>query len=165
VQITVKYGNAASIQFPFITGAPRPARRGCCAADELAVPFFHTSLHENKDDFQDITRYFSARSHESPTTMSTRRNRLLNRVLALALPALFGCCVTGQAGTFNVRDYGAQGDGRALDSPAIQKTIDACAKAGGGTVRLAPGTYLSRPFSKARRNSPITVLPTAKSPA
>ena len=78
--------------------------------------------------------------------MSTRRNRLLNRVLALALPALFGCCVTGQAGTFNVRDYGAQGDGRALDSPAIQKTIDACAKAGGGTVRLAPGTYLSKPL-------------------
>jgi polygalacturonase len=51
-----------------------------------------------------------------------------------------------QAGTFNVRDYGAQGDGRTLDSPAIQKTIDACAKAGGGTVRLAPGTYLSKPL-------------------
>jgi len=78
--------------------------------------------------------------------MSTRRSRSLNRVPALAWLALFGCCVMGQAGTFNVRDYGARGDGRTLDSPAIQKTIDACAKAGGGTVRLAPGTYLSKPL-------------------
>lgn len=80
------------------------------------------------------------------TAMSTRRKCPLNRVLALALLAFLGCGVMGQAGTFNVRDYGAQGDGRTLDSPAIQKTIDACAKAGGGTVRLAPGTYLSKPL-------------------
>jgi polygalacturonase len=51
-----------------------------------------------------------------------------------------------RAGTLNVCDYGAKGDGRTVDSPAIQKTIDACAKAGGGTVRLAPGTYLSKPL-------------------
>jgi polygalacturonase len=61
----------------------------------------------------------------------------------------------GQAGTFNVRDYGAKGDGRTLDSPAIQKTIDACAKAGGGTVRLAPGTYLSKPLFLRGNNSTL----------
>jgi polygalacturonase len=78
--------------------------------------------------------------------MNTHRTHPLNRVPTLALLALLGCCATGQAGTFNVRDYGAQGDGRALDTPAIQKTIDACAKAGGGTVRFTPGTYLSKPL-------------------
>jgi polygalacturonase len=44
---------------------------------------------------------------------------------------------------FNVRDYGAAGDGKTLDSPAINKAIEACAQAGGGTVLVPAGTYLS----------------------
>jgi polygalacturonase len=44
---------------------------------------------------------------------------------------------------FNVRDYGAAGDGKTLDSPAINKAIKACAAAGGGTVLAPAGTYLS----------------------
>src|SRR5712671_4860373 len=44
---------------------------------------------------------------------------------------------------FNVRSFGAQGDGKNLDSPAIDKAIDAAAEAGGGTVLVPAGTYLS----------------------
>ena len=44
---------------------------------------------------------------------------------------------------FNVRDHGAKGDGRANDRAALQSALDACAKAGGGTVRVPPGDYLS----------------------
>lgn len=44
---------------------------------------------------------------------------------------------------FNVRDYGAVGDGKILDSPAIDKAIAAAAEAGGGTVLVPAGTYLS----------------------
>src|SRR5436305_6016781 len=44
---------------------------------------------------------------------------------------------------FNVRNYGAVGDGKNLDSPAIDKAIQAAAVGGGGTVYLPPGTYLS----------------------
>lgn len=44
---------------------------------------------------------------------------------------------------FNVRTYGAVGDGRTLDSPAINRAIDAAVKAGGGTVLVPAGTYLS----------------------
>jgi polygalacturonase len=44
---------------------------------------------------------------------------------------------------YNVRDYGAVGDGKTLDSPAIDRAIDACAQAGGGIVYLPAGTYLS----------------------
>src|SRR5512146_3115668 len=44
---------------------------------------------------------------------------------------------------FNVRDYGALGDGQTLDSFTIQAAIDACAARGGGTVYLPAGRYLS----------------------
>ena len=44
---------------------------------------------------------------------------------------------------FNVRSFGAMGDGKTLDSPAIDRAIDAGAQAGGGTVYLPAGTYLS----------------------
>ncbi len=44
---------------------------------------------------------------------------------------------------FNVRAFGAIGDGTNLDSPAINKAIVACAQAGGGTVYFPAGTYLS----------------------
>lgn len=44
---------------------------------------------------------------------------------------------------FNVKSFGAAGNGTNLDSPAINKAIDACAQAGGGTVYFPAGTYLS----------------------
>ncbi|MBI3110363.1 MAG: glycoside hydrolase family 28 protein [Ignavibacteriales bacterium] len=44
---------------------------------------------------------------------------------------------------YNVREFGAVGDGKTLDSPAINKAIEVCAQTGGGTVYLPPGTYLS----------------------
>ncbi|MGA2263163.1 MAG: glycosyl hydrolase family 28-related protein, partial [Acidobacteriota bacterium] len=44
---------------------------------------------------------------------------------------------------YNVRSFGAVGDGKNLDSPSINQAIEACAKAGGGTVYFPAGTYLS----------------------
>jgi len=46
-------------------------------------------------------------------------------------------------GEFNVREFGARGDGQTLDTGALQKAIEACAQNGGGTVHLPPGRYLS----------------------
>jgi polygalacturonase len=48
-----------------------------------------------------------------------------------------------QAGAFDVRAFGAKGDGTTLDSPAINKAIEAAAAAGGGTIRFSAGNYLS----------------------
>jgi hypothetical protein len=44
---------------------------------------------------------------------------------------------------FNVVDYGAVGDNKILNTNYIQSAINACAKAGGGTVFFPSGTYLS----------------------
>jgi polygalacturonase len=44
--------------------------------------------------------------------------------------------------TFNVRLFGATGDGKTIDSPAINRAIEAAATAGGGTVHFPAGNYL-----------------------
>lgn len=44
---------------------------------------------------------------------------------------------------YNVMDFGAAGNGTHLDHIAINKAINACEKAGGGTVLLPAGIYLS----------------------
>ncbi|MCX6333291.1 MAG: glycosyl hydrolase family 28-related protein, partial [Bacteroidia bacterium] len=50
---------------------------------------------------------------------------------------------TASTSVFNVRAYGAKGDGVQLDSPSVNKAIEAASKAGGGTVFFPAGTYLS----------------------
>ena len=46
-----------------------------------------------------------------------------------------------QARVFNVKSFGAVGDGVAMETEAIQKTIDACHTGGGGIVRIPPGDF------------------------
>jgi len=49
----------------------------------------------------------------------------------------------GPSPFFNVADYGAVGNGITLCTEAIQKAVDTCAIAGGGTVYIPAGQYLS----------------------
>ncbi len=56
--------------------------------------------------------------------------------------------------SYDVKAYGASGDGHSLDTDAINRTILAAAAAGGGTVVFPPGTYLS---ASIRLKSNITL--------
>jgi polygalacturonase len=47
------------------------------------------------------------------------------------------------ASTYDVKTYGAKGDGKILDTQAINKAIDAASASGGGTVYFPSGIYLS----------------------
>jgi hypothetical protein len=78
---------------------------------------------------------------------SAHRLPLLVVLLALALftGGFSHWLVAGETDSpsLNVRDFGATGDGAALDSPSIQKAIDAAHARGGGEVLVPAGNYLS----------------------
>jgi polygalacturonase len=76
----------------------------------------------------------------------SRTYRSVSKSIRTALIIVFMAAQIAIAGTpcvFDVREYGAAGNGSMLDTPAINKAIEACSAAGGGQVLLPPGKYLS----------------------
>ena len=77
-----------------------------------------------------------------------KRNRsrlcLLAALAVLASGAAPSCPAQAvpAAKTYNVRDFGAGGDGTNKDTAAFQKALDACAVSGGGDVIVPAGKYL-----------------------
>ncbi|HEY0967836.1 MAG TPA: glycoside hydrolase family 28 protein [Opitutaceae bacterium] len=63
--------------------------------------------------------------------------------LAVLLTGLASAAFSQTASTYDVRAFGATGNGTTLDSDAINRAILAAAAAGGGTVVLPAGDYLS----------------------
>jgi polygalacturonase len=86
---------------------------------------------------------------KSMTPFRPTRRTALQRLLAglgaastLAWPGPARAQAGAQSG-FNVRAFGARGDGRTLDTDAINAAIAAASAAGGGTVLFPAGRYLS----------------------
>lgn len=86
-------------------------------------------------------------------SFSTARRELLKlsgmglaAAAATAVPAAYAATKTSahaaMSSIFDIRTYGAVGDGKTLDTPAINKAIEAAAAAGGGTVFFPAGTWL-----------------------
>ena len=62
-------------------------------------------------------------------------------LLSISLISILSLATT-TAPFYNILDYGAKGDGKNLDSKAINTAIEAASSAGGGTVYLPAGMYL-----------------------
>jgi polygalacturonase len=84
---------------------------------------------------------------------SARRDLLRLSSMGLAASAAYAIPALGAAKKatapplspilFDIRTFGATGDGKTVDSPAINKAIEAAAAAGGGTVFFPAGNYIS----------------------
>ena len=68
----------------------------------------------------------------------------MKKLQTLLIALLLTGSLFAQSGVFyNVKDYGAKGDGQTIDTKAIEAAIDAAAAKGGGTVFFPAGNYQS----------------------
>ena len=108
----------------------------------MGIPFFFM--------WYDHSKRFAVSSGRFHSKESRMQIRFLSSLMAMAGIAFLLAAPAAHAEsgmtTCNPRTYGAKGNGVTKDTAAIQHTIDACARRGGGTVLLTPGTYLSAPI-------------------
>jgi DNA sulfur modification protein DndE len=81
--------------------------------------------------------------HAAPT-LAQKSRPAAARPAPPTLPAVRQ--VRFKADTFNIRKYGAVADGQVLNSQAFQQAIMACTQAGGGTVLVPAGLWLTGPI-------------------
>src|SRR5208282_833571 len=65
---------------------------------------------------------------------------------AILLSSTLAVAQTQPSHLVNILDYNAVGDGKTVNTVAIQKAIDDCAAAGGGRVEVPTGAFLTGPF-------------------
>lgn len=73
--------------------------------------------------------------------------KLLFAIILSAVSFFYIASVTASEKVFDVRQFGAKGDGKTIDTDSIQDAINQCAAAGGGIVKFPAGTYISKPIS------------------
>ena len=84
---------------------------------------------------------FVAFDNNRPSWGLIGRRQLLWGTSLAVLP--FAAASANAPDAFDIRKFGAKGDGKTLDTAAIQKAIDAAGAAGGGTVFFPRGRFLS----------------------
>ena len=67
---------------------------------------------------------------------------MTKRIILCMVYVLTALLAGASNSVYNVRDYGAVGDGKTLDHTAINRAIEAATADGGGQVVLPSGTYL-----------------------
>lgn len=75
------------------------------------------------------------------------KNNFLSKVVLSALFSMGSICgfndLFAQQITYDIREYGAKGDGKSMNTESIQATIDAASKNGGGKVLIPKGSFVS----------------------
>jgi polygalacturonase len=70
-------------------------------------------------------------------------NRYIKKIFILLIAIAFISVPLLKAGTYDIKSFGAVGDGKTINTQAIQKAIDKCRDNGGGTVLVPQGTFIS----------------------
>lgn len=113
-----------------------------------------------KSLYQKSRALFTKQAVNAPDPLAASRRDWLNKVSLPALGATVGLSLLNNnadarnitkaesdhtLGTrvYNIRDFGAKGDGKTLDTKAIQAAIDICTKEQGGTVLVPAGTFVT----------------------
>jgi len=85
---------------------------------------------------------------------------------ASSSPAALDVPLPAPKASYNVRDFGAKGDGETKDTVAFQKALDTCAVNGGGQVDVPAGNYLigsiqlgNQTILRLEQNSQLTGSP------
>jgi polygalacturonase len=86
-------------------------------------------------------------------SFTLRCSEFISALVGIAIAS--GCVASHSAGeparpgrnVFDVRQFGASGDGKTISTSAIQKALDECGRSGGGSVLFPRGTYLSKPLT------------------
>ena len=105
-------------------------------------------VQNDRDPYARIDYIYSAGKNIRPVGSRTILHHSSNKTRSFPeFPSDHGAVLTTfklqQNKGYNVRDYGAKGDGTTLDTWAIQTAIDKCTLDGGGQVFLPSGTYLT----------------------
>jgi polygalacturonase len=75
--------------------------------------------------------------------MASAASAALPRAAGAASGPVLAKAPAGATHVYDVRRFGAVGNGRTPSTAAIQRALDTCAKAGGGVVVVPPGQYLT----------------------
>jgi hypothetical protein len=99
---------------------------------------FNTVLAEARSKSLASSRRAQKIAKTQATAVALRR---IGVILLSALLSSFASLSLASS-DISVKDHGATGDGKTLDTDAIQHAIDDCSKSGGGTVVVPAGQYL-----------------------
>jgi hypothetical protein len=113
--------------------APWPRRR-LCASKRFRRRFHRLALHGGS------MKSFSSLRRDFLRTGGLGLAGISLPSLTLAAPGPHG--PAPQQPVFNVRSYGAKGDGKTVDTTAVNRAIEAALEAGGGIIFFPVGTYL-----------------------
>jgi polygalacturonase len=65
------------------------------------------------------------------------------KTISICLLTVMTISCSRQDGMFNIRDFGAKGDGKTMNTTAINKAVESCNNKGGGTVVVPPGNFVT----------------------
>ena len=112
-----------------------------------------------KKGYQGLTQLFSSAKEKEQVNTDISRREWIGKVSVPAVAATLGMGFMNDATAkpvnktkpdnlegarvYNIRDFGAKGDGKTLDTKAIQTAIDTCTREHGGTVLVPAGTFVT----------------------